>query len=799
MNTYLIQIDGLTHAGAAQTIRLASHDDPILCHLAGQEWSPAISRLPKLRYDFFGGEFRNSITRPRAQFNVSIDGEPLVVSTRFAGARVRLWGGTAPVITADPDLDLDFIAETYFAEDAGGETGEIGPLELIFDGIIDSEPTIRNGDASFGAGPSDEWLDEPLLDLYAGTSGIEGPSELEGVPKPLILGNTRFAPGVLIDAVDNVYQVSGYGDIQAVNTVYDRVVSLGSAEGDYANLTALLAASLQPGEWATCLADGLVRLGAPADGTISFDVSGDNSGTGGYVRKPGAMIGRIAELAGGTTDSTNLAALDTARPYNLALVIGGQTTARQAIQEIADSVGATVGITWKGTLFVQAYGFGTSSTDLKSDGSSLPIVRDVAESPIGSPFWRLATNAEPTWVVHSIGEIGTGYILRGNYSSTRTYRVDDLVFATDGRAFVYIGTTPSAGNAPPTAPETANAYWRLESGTAQAVTVKTRTFVDDNEPQPIDFKSGDSATNSPSLTMDFTASFTDRDEWVQPTAKITAFWDASSAAWSESLADVTKTISGPTSLVLDYDSGGTLTTTIPKTSTYKISPAGGTALTSGVTWAVDTRLVGSQTDSDIWSGSVPSISGSGTGVLSLNSGLKISDATLEITATIAGVTYPVYTVMVSKVVASATPEGGSDFDSASVGGQSVNSTTYTQIAALTVTTKSGSTDVDLTANSIAVIPDDDTPTGAVNIDMKWQYESSPSTWTDVGSAASSDPDPLTYLDPVEMFYVPVNGSITCDRNQGSLSSSTSYNFRLMAKNSSGTKAHSFSGTVSAQG
>lgn len=806
MQAYLIQIDAQTLAGSAQTIRLASHDDAALCHLDGAQWQPAIDRLPSLRYDFFGGNFNGSIARPQAQFSASINGAPLIVQSRFAGARFRLYAGELPKVAQGETLILNFIAQEYFSDD-GGAADAVGGLSLLFDGIIDREPQIGGGIASFTAGPDDAWLDNPLLDTYAGSGGLEGPDALEGNVKPLILGNTRFAPGILIDATDDVYQVSAYGDIQAVNEVYDRVVKLGTVEGDYASLAALIAAALEPGEWATCLADGLVRLGAPADGTISFDVSGDNSGTGGYVRKPGAMIGRIAEIAGGTTNAANLSALDTDRPYNLALVLNSQVTARQAIQEIADSVGATVGIDWTGTLFVQALGYGTASETLKMDGSAAPAIVDVSEQPIGAPFWRLATNAEPTWVVHTIDEIGTGYNIRGEYSATRVYRIDDLVFASDGRAFAYINATPGAGNAPPALPATSNTYWTLVSSAttgatadeAAALARATRTYLDANEPYPIYLQVGDPTTDSPSLDLDFVSSFVDGDVWFTPESKLVARWDAASAAWDRSLADVTKTISGQAEIVLEYDSGGTITTTLPKSVAYSVAPAGGSALSSGVTWAASTRLQSGESASDYWSGTVPSISGTGQGVLAINSGLKVSMATVDLTATIDGTTYPAFAVSVVKNVAAATGGGGSsDFDSVSLGGQSVNSTSYAQIAALTVTTGASSTEVDLTASAIPISPAS-SPTGSVNIDMKWQYDSGGGTWVDVGSAAASDPDPNVINIPPDSIPYAIDGEITCNRTQTSLSSSTSYDFRLMAKNTTGTRTHYFGGTVSAQG
>lgn len=433
MRAHVIQIDAQTSAGAAAPVYLASVDDARLCHLNGVQWVPAIAKLPSLSYDFFGGDFNGAIGAPTGSFAAAIEGISGFTGLRFASARVRLWSG---------DLGAAW-----------------GGFTLRFDGEVKAEPVLAAGIASFSIGAKAAWLDKPLLSLLAGTGGVEGGTDLQGQVKPLVLGAARFVPGVLIDAVNNVYLVSGYGLIQSVDKVYDRVVALGATSGDYANLAALVAASIPNGGWATCLASGLVRLGAPAAGQVSFDISGDKAGAGGYVRKPGALIRRIAELAGGTVDTANLAALDTARAWNLALVLMAQTTAREAIQQIADSVCAVAGISWTGTLFVAPLGFGTASQTLKADGSALPPVASVAVQPVAAPFWRLATDSELTWTVHDWSNVSTEYLPRGKYSASAIYRLDDMVTSDDGSVWVYINSTASAGHAPPIWPTTSNAWW----------------------------------------------------------------------------------------------------------------------------------------------------------------------------------------------------------------------------------------------------------------------------------------------------------------------------------------------------
>lgn len=443
MNVTLIRIDAQDASGAAVPVRLASHDMPEACHLGGEQWEPALSSLPDFALDFFGGAFSGQITAPRTAFAVATTGlaafgQMAATRARFADARVRIWVG-----------DITSAA-----------TADLGPLALRFDGRLTSEPQIDNATrtAQFDAAVQDSWADKPLLALFAGTDGIEGPADLTGQVKPLVLGNARFAGGVLIDRVDNVWMVSS-GPVQAVNVAYDRLASLGTSGGNFDSLAALKAASIPNGSWGTCLAQGLVRFGAPPDGRVSFDVSGNNSGTGGYVRRAGAMIRRLAELAGGTVNAASLTALDTARPFNLQLQLGEQTTARQVIASIADSVGAVAGVSLRGELFAQALAIGTPSDTLAPDDSGGLRVASAEELPKAAPNWRLSTEAELTFEVHSSDEAAFAYRWQGEYSAARVYRRDDVVTSADGASWAFIGSTPAAGQALPIWPTTANAHW----------------------------------------------------------------------------------------------------------------------------------------------------------------------------------------------------------------------------------------------------------------------------------------------------------------------------------------------------
>ena len=256
----------------------------------------------------------------------------------------------------------------------------------------------------------------------------------------------------------------------------------------------------------------------------------------------------------------------------------------------------------------------------------------------------------------------------------------------------------------------------------------------------------------------------------------------------ESLADVTKTVSGPSEVTVRYLYDGTLATgEIPKLSSYKLVNSGGTTLTAS--WGVAT-ISGS------WSGTAPSISSSG--VLTLNSGLASPEAVLNITATYGGTSYPPFAVKVKKETAAPPVSGGSGATFASDTSLGTFTSSFSAISDnLVVTTGASSTSVALTAANVVLYMDANYTNGtSYNCEFKWQRETSPGTWSDVAAAVNSSPDPMLNL----VTDTEVIGEVTCNQSATGLSSSTEYTFRLVAKTTSaGSQTVTAYGTASAQG
>lgn len=362
------------------TLRMASDDSDLVCHLNGQTWWPVLDRLPLLAMDFFGGEF-GQVTTAAASMSLSVEPWPDFARYAFPDARLQLWHG---------DYGAAWASYT-----------------LRFDGRVTSQPVIEDGRAQIGFAVDDKWLDTPLLSTYAGTGGLEGQSEMKGATKPLAIGAPMGVPGVMLDPIKSIIQLSAYGAIESVDVPLERLArQFGSPLADYASYAELEAATLPAGQWATCKAAGLVRMGAPPYGKLCFLMKGDKGGVDGWVRRPGAIIKRLASIAGGASkvSETAVDALDTARPYDISLYYDGQISARQAIQDVAASVNAVAGVSLTGQLITVPVQINATGLTYRADGSTVPMLSSVRSLGISAPWWRLAIGAQPFWDVHGQGD-----------------------------------------------------------------------------------------------------------------------------------------------------------------------------------------------------------------------------------------------------------------------------------------------------------------------------------------------------------------------------------------------------------
>lgn len=131
---------------------------------------------------------------------------------------------------------------------------------------------------------------------YSGAGGAQGDSDLANRPLPLIFGECYNLTPLLINRDQWIYQIHD-GPIQSVDVVRERGLELTPSGDDVASYALLRALDVAAGEWATCKALGLIKIGlglAGPAGPITCDARGDVAG-GSYTAAMGDILLRIAQ------------------------------------------------------------------------------------------------------------------------------------------------------------------------------------------------------------------------------------------------------------------------------------------------------------------------------------------------------------------------------------------------------------------------------------------------------------------------------------------------------------------------
>lgn len=382
--------------GARVDVRLCSSDDRRITDALSERWWPAITRRPSLGLNLFDGDFSGQISTGNASMDVSGYG----LKKADASAPARAWAG-APV--------------TLWAIDPA-----VGTPVLIFRGLVERARNVAESISIDMRVNTEPFVVNALTAFYGGGGGEEGPIDLAGKIKPLLLGRCFNAEPALIDVVNNVYQFSSYGPIESIEVLYERASAFGASTGDHANYAALVAASIPAGQWATCLAQGMFRLGAPAYGVITGDVRGDKPG-GVWLRKTGEIITRLCSIAGvpsGSIDAASLAALDTAQNSlpnqgRIGIYLTDQTRLLDLVQRLVRPCNAAAGISTDGKLFVCRTVFGSAGVTFDAQGRQRPAVSGVGEESVSPPYWRIQMQGARNWRVQTDAEIAQGYLPAG--------------------------------------------------------------------------------------------------------------------------------------------------------------------------------------------------------------------------------------------------------------------------------------------------------------------------------------------------------------------------------------------------
>jgi hypothetical protein len=255
------------------------------------------------------------------------------------------------------------------------------------------------------------------------------------------------------------------------------------------------------------------------------------------------------------------------------------------------------------------------------------------------------------------------------------------------------------------------------------------------------------------------------------------------------------TIIGPDLATFRYSSTGTAETGEFSRDLAYVLRIGGVAQTAGVTWTYKV-ITGTANGFTNASGS-QSMSGSGTGTLTASS-LATDESMLEITATTAfGVAKCTTTLRRQYAAPNATggTGAGSTLVSKSSGFTSINSTTFTDITGTlsAAAMPAGVTTANLNA-TLTFWPAVVGGAGSWTVELKWQRNIS-GVWTDQGgtpvvsggSSVEHDVEFGNQQNPV---------TITNNQSISGLTAGVAYDWRCVARLTSGTRSHAVSGNVS---
>ena len=228
------------------------------------------------------------------------------------------------------------------------------------------------------------------VNLYEGTGGLDGNSDIANFPKPQVYGEQFNIRATLVDPANLIYQVHDRLT-SAIFAVRDKGVAL-TLDGDVTTVS-ILTTSVSAGTYVTSLSTGVFKLGASPSGLITSDVRGD--AVGGYVSTTAAIARRIvtSRLTGqqlSDPDDLDISSID-ALTSTQSATVGIVITPGRKTADVLDDLFIAIGSFW---YFTRTGDFAVGRLE---NPSGLTSTRTVTESEISSANPLRRTGAVPSW------------------------------------------------------------------------------------------------------------------------------------------------------------------------------------------------------------------------------------------------------------------------------------------------------------------------------------------------------------------------------------------------------------------
>jgi len=282
-------------------------------------------------------------------------------------------------------------------------------------------------------------LNTPAQSLhYAGDNalpdGIEGTAELKDKPKPRLFGICNNVTPVCVNTSKLIYQVNS-GPVYDIPAVHDGGNVGQIVKGaDYATSTLLLAAVVPavtnpptaPGQYLTCLAEGLFRLDAAPFMQITCDVI---EGATAAARTAGQIIKALAaeKVTAANVATQPIIDLDKAAPYEVGVYTGTNDMTTSALLDIlCASVGAWFGFDNLGIFWAKQLTAPDAAQAVMTLTQAENITIDrvaTADGDRGVPVWRVNVDFARNWTVQNSGLAGS---VAGNQLTFEPENTDQL-------------------------------------------------------------------------------------------------------------------------------------------------------------------------------------------------------------------------------------------------------------------------------------------------------------------------------------------------------------------------------------
>ncbi|MGA4552386.1 hypothetical protein [Methylorubrum aminovorans] len=185
-------------------------------------------------------------------------------------------------------------------------------------------------------------LDQPLQTArYGGTTaaggqGADGTADMKDTPKPRVYGRKSNVVPVDVNPFDLIRQVSDRACTSIA--VFDGGLALTNA-GDFADVSALTAAALAPGQYATALSLGVFRLGGVPASIVTADVVATGGASAAAIARQMLLDAGFAptELDGPSFD-----ALQAKNGAPCGLILGGDESVLGAVTRALRSIGGWI-------------------------------------------------------------------------------------------------------------------------------------------------------------------------------------------------------------------------------------------------------------------------------------------------------------------------------------------------------------------------------------------------------------------------------------------------------------------------